>query len=356
MSTRRTPRAPREGARAAGVTPARAAAVVEQLARIERQGGEGTVVIGRGARVDVTNLAKVYFPEKGYTKGDLMRYYTSVAPRLLPLLADRPLALKRYPNGIKGPSFFQQKAPEDPPPGVRVARVAVEDEGEQPRFVGGDLVTLLYTVQLGTIAVHPWHSRLRTLDAPDYAILDLDPGPRAAFARVVEVARWVGEALATAGLRGAWKTSGATGIHVFLPLPPRTSYAAASDLTEAIARRVVRAHPEAATLERRIESRPPGAVYLDYQQNARGKTIACAYSARARPEATISAPLRWSELTRSLDPSDFTIATMRGRLERAAEWMAAMGKANTAAAVRENSNRRRAVTQVTRATRDRSMR
>jgi bifunctional non-homologous end joining protein LigD len=287
---------------------------VEQLARIERQGGEGTVVIGRGARVDVTNLAKVYFPEKGYTKGDLMRYYTSVAPRLLPLLADRPLALKRYPNGIKGPSFFQQKAPEDPPPGVRVARVAVEDEGEQPRFVGGDLVTLLYTVQLGTIAVHPWHSRLRTLDAPDYAILDLDPGPRAAFARVVEVARWVGEALATAGLRGALKTSGATGIHIGVPLPAGTNEEAARLLAELVATHVAHHHPRDATIVRAVAQRPPTAVYVDYLQNIRGKTVAAAYSARAVPGAVVSAPLRWEELTEDLDPRAFTIATMPARL------------------------------------------
>ena len=332
MSARRAPTATAKGT---GVTPARVAAVVEQLARIERDGGDGAVTLERGKRLEVTNLGKPYFPEAGYTKGDLMRYYASVAPRLLPLRADRPLALKRYPNGISGPSFFQQKAPDDPPPGVRVARVAVEGEGEQPRFVGGDLLTLLYTVQLGTVAVHPWHSRLRTLDAPDYAILDLDPGPRAQFSRVVEVARWVGEALRRAGLRGAAKTSGATGIHVFIPLPPRSSYATASELTEAIARQVTGAHPEAATLERRLEGRPRGAVYLDYQQNARGKTIACAYSARARPTATISAPLRWTELTPSLDPGEFTIETMHGRLDRAAAWVAAMRRANTPKAVRD---------------------
>jgi bifunctional non-homologous end joining protein LigD len=167
------------------------AVIIRQLDEIEHEaGGDGELTIGR-TRLRVTSLDKVFFPKKKYTKGDLMRYYVDVSKALLPVIKDRPLVLKRYPNGVTGGGFFQQKAPDDAPPGVRVETI-VNDQGEQQRrLVGDGLITLLYTVQIGSVSVDPWHSRVQSLDYADYSFIDLDPGPRAGFKRVIAVARWV---------------------------------------------------------------------------------------------------------------------------------------------------------------------
>jgi bifunctional non-homologous end joining protein LigD len=236
---------------------------------------------------------------------------------------------------VEGHSFFQQNAGEHTPPAVRVAAVETEDEGKQPRLVGGDLPTLLYTVQIGTIEVNPWHSRLSSLDWPDYAILDLDPGPRVPFSRIVRVAHWVREELETLGLHAVAKTSGSRGIHVVIPLPRRTSYDASAALAEGVAQRVARAHPEEATVERSIGQRPAGTVYVDHLQNARGKTLASVFSVRAKPGATVSTPVGWRQLTASFDPKALTLATVPRRFARAAAlWSEAMDDPNDAAAIR----------------------
>jgi bifunctional non-homologous end joining protein LigD len=197
-------------------------AVADQLSAIESDGGAGSVNVGKGIALDVSNLAKTYFPKARKTKGDLMRYYATVAPALLPQITDRPLILKRFPDGATGPSFFQQRAPDDAPEGVRIEPIASGTGESIARFVGGDLATLLFCAQLGAIDVNPWHSRAGSLEFADYSIIDLDPGARVPFRRVVEVARWAKEALDEAGLHGALKTSGSTGMHVYLPLPPDT--------------------------------------------------------------------------------------------------------------------------------------
>ncbi|MBK5187544.1 MAG: DNA ligase D, partial [Gemmatimonadaceae bacterium] len=216
----------KQSSRASRATPAPQGSVEQQLAAIERDGGDGTVEIRRGVSLHVSNLGKVYFPDDGYTKGDLMRYYARVAPVILPAIADRPLVLKRTPEGIKGEVFFQQKPPEHAPPVVRVETVVTDEGVRAERIVGGDLATLLYTVQIGCVSVDPWESRIDSLDAMDYTILDLDPGPRATFDRVVDVARWVKEELDAHGLRAALKTSGSRGLHIAIPLPLRTRYEA----------------------------------------------------------------------------------------------------------------------------------
>jgi bifunctional non-homologous end joining protein LigD len=312
--------------------------VVEQLEAIERAGGSGTIQLARGATLELSKLDKVYFPTLGATKGELMRYYASVAPVILPLMAGRPLVLKRSPEGVGGETFFQQKPPARLPRSVRVESIPAPPAGErggqagraERRLVGDDLATLLYTVQLGCISVDPWLSRVGSIEQPDYAIIDLDPGPEAAFGRVIHAARLVHEEMERLGLRGALKTSGSRGLHIVLPLPPETSYDAAARLTELIARRVAEAHPEDTTIERSLAERPPAAVYLDYLQNARGKSLACAYCARARAGATVSTPLRWSELGDALDPGSFTIRSVPGRLMELGDvWGETMRRANT---------------------------
>jgi bifunctional non-homologous end joining protein LigD len=247
-------------------------------------------------------------------------------------MKDRPLVLKRYPDGAKGKLFFQQKAPEHAPRGVRVETVRDIDGDEVERVVGGSLATLLYTAQIGTIEVNPWSSRVGSPDSPDWLVIDLDPGPRTRFARVVAVARWVREELDRLALRGAVKTSGGTGLHIYVPLAPRTTYDAAARVAERIATRVVESHPKETTLERSLEARPASAVYVDHLQNALGKSVIAAYSARAREEATVSTPLAWEELTDDLDPRAFTIETIPARLAMVGDlWGEAMKKRNAIA-------------------------
>ena len=310
------------------VSSAGANDVVRQLDALPPAGG--VLRIAGGTSLSVSSLDKVFFPKTKHTKGDMMRYYAAIAPILLPLIADRPLVLKRFPNGVGGPSFFQQKAPDDAPEGVRVETI-VNDKGErQLRFIGGDLATLLYTVQLGNISVDPWHSRVQSLDFADYMILDLDPGDGASFQRVVDVARWVHDELDALGLHGAVKTSGSSGIHIYVPLPPRTTDETSRDFAEVIASRVARSHPKEATVERSVKSRARGTVYVDYLQNVKGKTVAGSYALRARPDATISTPLRWEELDSRLDPLEFNLDTVIQRVERIGDlWGPAMRKANS---------------------------
>jgi bifunctional non-homologous end joining protein LigD len=290
----------------------------------------------RALGFELTNLEKVFFPGDGYTKGDLLRYYTAVAPAILPAIRDRPLALKRYPGGIARPFFFQQNAPAGPPPRVRVEMVAAAKDGEEhPRIVGGTLPTLLYTIQLGCIGVDAWFSHVPTLDTIDYTLIDLDPPEGSPFRRVVAVAHWAKAALDELGLHGMPKTSGATGLHILIPLPPRTSTALAEGVARAVAARVAAAHPREVTLERGIARRGRGAVYMDVPQNGRGKTVAAPYCVRAVPGARVSMPLRWDELTDSLDPREFTIRSALPRIARVGDlWAAAARHRNAAPRVR----------------------
>jgi bifunctional non-homologous end joining protein LigD len=280
--------------------------------------------------LDVTNLGKIYFPASRISKGRLLEYYTEISPYLLPALADRPLILKRWPNGIEASAFYQQRAPEKLPDGADIRVQVLEVDTEVPsRLIGGNLTTLLYTIQLGAISTDPWHSRVQDVDVADYSIVDLDPGPEATFKRVVQVARWVGEELEELGLHGVPKTSGASGIHIVLPLPDGAGYDISVTLAELVARRVNEKHPKETTVVRMVKSRPPGAVYVDYLQNIRGKTVASVYACRAEPHASVSTPLKWTELQDDLSPRDFTIENVPQRVKREGDlWAAGMRRKN----------------------------
>lgn len=303
--------------------------VVKQLDAIEEDGGSGTLDLDTGP-LEVSNLGKVFFPATKQTKGDLMRFYARMSPYLLPAIADRPLVLKRFPNGIDGKAFYQQKAPANPPRGVRVAPVSDEGLTTADRLIGGNLATLLYIIQLGAISVDPWHSRVQSVQFADYSIIDLDPGPRAQFTRVVEVARAVKEVLDGFKLTGLAKTSGASGIHIVLPLGPNVPNDGARMLAEIVATSVAHQYPKIATVERWVKSRPAGAVYVDFLQNIRGKTVAGVYSARAEAKATVSTPLRWEELDEGVSPSDFTLDTVLPRMKDVGDlWAKTMREPNT---------------------------
>jgi bifunctional non-homologous end joining protein LigD len=271
---------------------------------------------GRGVRF--TNLGKVFWPAEGYTKGDLIRYYDAVAPLLLPYLWDRPLVLTRYPDGITGKSFFQKDAPDFVPSWVRTERIYSKDaEREIDYFIVNDAPTLSYVINLGTIPLHLWSARLGSLDRPDWLILDLDP-KGAPFTDVVAVAQALHRILDELRLPSHVKTSGATGLHVLLPLGARYSHEESRTFARLLALLAVEAVPDISTVARPIRSRA-GKVYLDFGQNGHGRTIVAPYSVRPLPGAPASCPLRWSEVTPALDPASFTIRTLPGRFARMAD-------------------------------------
>lgn len=305
------------------------AKIVAELASIEDGGGDGTVQLARGSALKLSSLDKVFFPNPRVTKGEVMRYYASVWPYLRTVLDDRPLSLKRFPDGVNGDFFFQQRAPPNAPDAVRIETITGVGGDTQARIIGGSLATTLYCTQIGAFECNPWNVRVKSLEHPDFTVIDLDPGPKSPFARVVEVALWVKEALDHLGLHAGIKTSGATGLHVVIPLPARSTDSVAERLPRLIAEAVAGAHPRSATIIRPLKQRGTSKIYVDFGQNSRGKTVASAYSVRARPEATVSAPLAWSELQSNLDPRDFTVRTLPIRLIKIGDlWGAAMKKPN----------------------------
>jgi bifunctional non-homologous end joining protein LigD len=310
-----------------GMVAKKPASVLQQLDRAQ-DGGKATLQLDTGT-LDITNMTKVFYPKSGHTKGDLLRYYTMMAPFLLPAIADRPLVLKRYPNGIGGMAFYQQKAPDPVPLAVRVETVKDEGIETQKRLIGGDLATLLYIVQLGAVSVDPWHSRVETIEYADYSIIDLDPGPNATFATVVRVAQWVKEVLDGLGLHAVPKTSGASGIHIVMPLGPKVSNDSARMLAQLVATTVAERHPKEATIVRAVKARGASSVYVDYLQNIRGKTVASVYSVRAKEGATVSMPLEWDEIKPRLKVSSFTIDNAAARLAEVGDlWAKGMKKPN----------------------------
>jgi len=286
--------------------------LVDALAELERGPGGGRVALPGGGTLEVTNLGKVLWPGLGITKGELLRYYATVAPALLPVVRDRPLVMRRFPDGVDRPAFYQHRAPDKVPAGVRSEIVPGSDV---PRhLIGGELATLLYMAQLGAISQDPWFSRAQSPGEMDFAALDLDPMPGARWGRVLDVARWVRDELGGMGVEGFAKTSGASGLHVFVPLPAGTPYEAGMLFCQMVATLVAGRHPGAATVERAVKRRPDDAVYIDYLQNIQGKTLACAYSARASDYAGASAPVTWAEIDEGVDARALTIRTLPSRL------------------------------------------
>lgn len=298
--------------------------LVDQLQALESARRSGRVDLPDGGTLQVTNLHKIFWPASKQTKGDLLRYYARVAHLILPAVADRPLVMRRFPNGVTGKAFYQQRAPDAVPEGIRVE--SLPDDDVPSRLVGGSLATLLYMAQLGAISQDPWLSRVQALETPDHVVLDLDPMPGVPFARVLDVARWVHDELESLGATGVPKTSGADGLHVYLPLPSGVSYEAGMLFCQIIATVVARRHPKWATVERTVQAR--GAkVYVDYLQNIRGKTLATAYSARASTYAGVSTPVTWKEIDEGVDPHDFTLKTAPARFEQIGDLWATLRQA-----------------------------
>jgi bifunctional non-homologous end joining protein LigD len=297
-------------------------ALMNRVLELEARGGNGVITLPDGLRLEVGNLDKVFYPEAGITKGELMRYYVWASPFILPALAERPLVMRRFPNGVDGRAFYQQRAPEAVPPGVRVERLT-DDPGVPSRLVGGSLASLLHMTQMAVVSQDPWLSRVPSLDAADHVALDLDPMPGVAFTCVLDVARWVHDELVRLGTPSMPKTSGAEGLHIYIPLPSRTEFEAGRLFCEIIATIVADRHPRVATVQRAVTGRGR-TVYIDYLQNIRGKTLATAYSARATPLAGASAPLTWDEVHAGVDRRHFTIRTLPERVRAVGDLWAAL--------------------------------
>ncbi len=284
------------------------------------RGGEGRV---RGheeeePRLKPTNIKKIFWPAEGYTKGDLIAYYERVAPLMLPYLRDRPLVLTRFPDGITGKSFYQKDAPDFAPAWVRTERIYSRDtERDIAYLVVDDVEMLRYVANSGAIPIHLWASRVLSLEQPDWLVLDLDP-KGAPFTDVVRVALALRRILERLELPSYVKTSGATGLHILLPLGARYTYEQCRTFARLLAVMGVEAEPDISTVARPLRARG-GKVYIDFGQNGHGQTIVAPYSLRPLPGAPASCPLAWREVTPRLDPARFTLKTLPARFDKMAD-------------------------------------
>jgi len=277
--------------------------------------GQGWAQGGPDTQLQLTNLDKVFWPE-GLTKGDLIQYYADMAPVILPYLQDRPLVLKRYPDGITGEAFYQKECPAYAPDWIATAPIYHADSDKTINYIlSNNAATMVWLANQGCIEVHAWLARAGHLEQPDIAVMDLDPAAGVTFKDVLAIARLVHQALQELHLSGYPKTSGATGLHIFIPLKPRWTFHQVTAALGYLARLVAGVYPQKTTTERSIPKRGQR-VYLDYLQNVRGRSMAFPYSLRPLPGAPVSMPLTWEEVEQGdFTPADFNIHTARERLQ-----------------------------------------
>jgi bifunctional non-homologous end joining protein LigD len=280
-----------------------------------------------GKRLRWSNLNKIYFPEPGYTKRNLLAYYYRMADYILPFLRNRPLVLRRYPDGIKGQAFFQKDLREGVPDWFVTVPIESEEKGKQIHYAtANDLASLLFLTGLGCIDHNPWSSRLDDLDHPDYFFFDLDPSDGTDFSVAVTIARALQEELKELSLVSFLKTSGATGIHLYIPVEPVYTYEQLRTFAEIVARTVSTKHQNLVTNERSVARRPAGRVLIDVQQNAHGRPLAAPYAVRAFPKAPVSAPILPRELRPTLRPENLNMTTVFPRLKEKGDLWAGFWK------------------------------
>jgi bifunctional non-homologous end joining protein LigD len=287
----------------------------------------------------LSHLDKIYWPEEGYTKGDLIDYYRTVSKTILPHLLDRPESMNRHPNGIKWENFFQKNIQGEVPPFVKTVKIRSESEERTINWlICENQETLLYMANLGCIELNPWNARYQNPDRPDYLVIDLDPDDSNTFDDVIKTALLTKKILDKAGAASYIKTSGKSGLHIAVPLRAKYTQEAARQFGEIIANLVHAAFPEKTSVIRDPKKRK-GRIYVDFLQNRIGQTIAAPYSVRPWPGATVSAPLKWSEVKKGLLPSKFTIKTMPARIKKMGDlWCPITGKgADLEAALRKLS-------------------
>jgi bifunctional non-homologous end joining protein LigD len=277
---------------------------VDEFLALKKPKGDLLLAI-EGERVSLTSLDRIYWPGEKLTKFDLLRYYILIGPHIMRFLKDRPAILQRYPRGINAPMFFQQDL-ESAPAFIKTIHLTNQEGRELDYAVFSTVGSMLHFVNQGNIEQHPWHSTIKHLDKPDYVMLDLDP-KQAPWENVLQVALVCKEVLDELGLPAFPKTSGSSGIHVYVPLKPKLQFGRVAGVAEALAAEVARRAPKIATVQRALAKRQKQQVYVDAMQNARGKTIAAPYSARAKPGATVSMPLTWKQVAKGAKISDFTI-------------------------------------------------
>jgi bifunctional non-homologous end joining protein LigD len=270
-----------------------------------------------GHRLKLTNLNKVFYPGEGITKRDVINYYDAVAPLILPHLRDRPLSLKRYPNGINEQFFFQKDAEGKAPDWVRLEPIFSEHNRDKIHYIiCNDRATLVYLANLASIDQNPWMSRIGSLDNPDFALIDLDPTEGCPYSQIVEAAQLVKKTLDSIGLVGYPKTTGGDGMHIYIPLEAVYTFEQVRSFAELLSVLVVNQNPALFTTPRTVSQRKKARVYFDYLQISSAKTIAAPYVLRAHPGAPVSTPLDWSEVKAGLEPGQFNIHNALGRFER----------------------------------------
>src|SRR5215470_8664630 len=280
---------------------------IAEFLSLVRPKGDLIVRVGR-EEVSVTSLDRIYWPDEKLTKFDLLCFYLKVADRMMPYLKDRPAILQRWPQGIKAPMFFQQDV-ETAPEFIKTIRLTNQEGRELDYGVYTTVASLLHFVNLGTIEQHQWHSTIKHLDKPDWIAIDLDP-KKAPWENVLQVALVVKEVADEIGLNAFPKTSGSSGIHIYVPLKPTNDYEKAAEFARLLAAEVAQRAPKIATIERTIAKRKSSQVYVDWMQNARGKSLASVFTARAKRGATVSMPLTWKQIQKGVKISDFTITNV----------------------------------------------
>ena len=289
---------------------------MDRLLTIPIDRPDASIEAAPGRTVRLTNLNKVFFPEHGFTKRDLLQYYADVAPLLVPHLAGRAMVLKRYPNGVAGDFFYMKRTPPGSPAWLRTCAIE-HGSGSVIDFpIVDDAAGLLWTINLGCIDLNEWYSRCDDTDRPDYLHFDLDPVEGATFATVREAALRVRDALVTLGMEPLVKTTGSSGMHVYVAIVRDPVQKEVWTFAKAFAQTMERLFPEIVTAEYTIAKRPHGRVLVDYNQNAWGKTLASVYSVRANANANVSTPVEWSEVEAGIELDDFRLDNVRERFAR----------------------------------------
>ena len=286
---------------------------VSEFLSLTKPKGDLILQVGR-EQVAVTSLDRIYWPDEKLTKFDLLCFYLKVADYIMPFLKDRPAILQRWPRGIKAPMFFQQDT-ESAPAFIKTARLTNQEGRQLDYAVYSTTASLLHFVNLGTIEQHPWHSTIKHLDKPDWVAIDLDP-KKAPWENVLEVALVIKEVADEIGLTVFPKTSGSSGIHIYIPLKPTNDYERVAEFSKLLSAEVARRAPKIATVERTIAKRKTTQVYVDWMQNARGKSLASVFTARAKPKATVSMPLTWKQIEQGVKITDFTIVNVPDLLKK----------------------------------------
>jgi bifunctional non-homologous end joining protein LigD len=297
-------------------TAAKSRSPARRASSIVPEGVRDAVVETDGRSVSLTNLEKIFWPKLGITKGDLLRYYAAVAPVLLPHVRDRAMVMKRYPNGATGKCFFMKRAPSPRPEWIETCAIE-HGSGSIIDFpMVQDRASLLWVINLGCIDLNQWYARCDDVNRPDYLHFDLDPVVGASFARVRDTALLVRDALEALGMTPLAKTTGSSGIHIYVPIVRGPLQKQVWSFAKEFARVMESRAPKLITAEYRIAQRPRGHVLVDYNQNAWGRTLASVYSPRPTPKAAVSTPVTWGEIENGVEIADFRIDNVPARIKQ----------------------------------------